>query len=202
VLALRCLYRAIAKVSGADIVVDSSKQTAYGALARFATDQPPVFVHLIRDPRAVAHSWQRLTPATPSGTRVMPRHGAAGSSFNWVLQNLGAGVLRAQAGEAGLLLRYEDFVRAPRSGFSRLAVKLQRKELGALFVDEQTVDLPLNHTFAGNPSRFRHGLVTLTNDQEWIPRQSRMSRLVCDVITLPMLLLYGYEIRVRGAHHP
>ena len=104
-------------------------------------------------PRAVAYSWQRITAATPSGSRAMPRHGAAASSANWVMYNLGAAFLRSRAGESGVLVRYEDLVRAPRRSVSLIAETLQGKETGVPFADGHTVELPPNHAFAGNPSR-------------------------------------------------
>ena len=58
------------------------------------------------------------------------------------------------------------------------------------------MELPSNHTFAGNPSRFRHGRVALASDDEWVREQRRSDRLVCDLITLPFLRRYGYPLRV------
>lgn len=195
VSALRCLYRVISRVSGQSVIVDSSKKTGYGALARFASDESPVFIHLVRDPRASAFSWRRTRYANTSGDRMMPRHGAVASSFNWVLCNVSADMLRRRARGPARLLRYEDFVRAPLATISPLLGDLSRADADAPFVNDHTVDLPPNHAIAGNPSRFRQGLVTLANDVEWIREQKYVDRLTCDLITLPFLRRYGYGIR-------
>jgi hypothetical protein len=194
--ALRCLYRAISRVSGKSVVVDSSKKTGYGALARFALDESPILIHLVRDPRAVAYSWQRLRGAGPSADRQMPQHGAVASSLNWVFCNLGVDMLRRRGSFASMVIRYEDFVRAPRAAISPVLSELGRAASEASFVDDHTVDLPSNHAIAGNPSRFRHGLVTLSNDDEWIREQKHADRLACVAITLPFLRTYGYRLRV------
>jgi hypothetical protein len=53
------LYRAVRSVSGADVIVDASKFAAYRFLLGLAGDLNVTPVHLTRDPRAVAFSWQR-----------------------------------------------------------------------------------------------------------------------------------------------
>lgn len=196
VTALRCLYRAIARVSGAEVVVDSSKKVSYAALARFASNESTKFIHLARDPRAVAHSWQRVKDATLSGARQMPRHSPVGSSINWVVSNLGADMLRRRARDASTFLRYEDFVRSPKETLHRLVESLGRDPSGVPLLDDRTVDLPPNHAFAGNPSRFEHGRVLLSEDDAWIHEQKRIHRLSCDAITFPFLRRYGYKLRV------
>jgi hypothetical protein len=195
---VRSLYRAISRVSGDGIIVDGSKMIGYVALARFASDGPAMLVHLVRDPRAVSYSWQRVMSRGPVGDRQMARISALRSSINWVLYNLGADMLRRRAGGTATLVRYEDFVRAPQTTLSGLLSALRPTESEAPFVSDHAVDLPPNHAFAGNPSRFRHGLVTLANDDEWIREQKRVDRLTCDLITLPFLRRYGYRIRVES----
>lgn len=192
--ALRCLYRAIAQVSGAEVIVDSSKKPAYGALVRLASDAP-VYVHLVRDPRATAHSWQRVK-RTPGGGRAMPRHSAVASSINWIVCNLGGEMLLRRKGDGGLRIRYEDFVRSPHATVREIATRIGQDASGGPFIDEYTVDLAPNHTLAGNPSRIRHGPVSLQIDDEWVHEQDRADRLLCNLITLPLLRRYDYPLRV------
>ena len=193
---LRCLYGAIARVSGAEVIVDSSKKTGYGALARHASGSEPVVIHLVRDPRATAYSWQRVRGSEPGDSRPMPRHSAFASSVNWVVCNVGGDRLRRRGGNGSPRIRYEDFVRSPRAAIADLVAALGRDGAEAPFLDDLTVELPSNHTFAGNPSRFRHGRVALASDDEWMREQRRSDRLVCDLITLPFLRRYGYPLRV------
>src|SRR3712207_200886 len=71
---LERLYRAIQKVSGAAVIVDSSKRSTYAVLLSLLPFADLRVVHLVRDSRAVAYSWGRIkeSPAVVGG-RLMPR---------------------------------------------------------------------------------------------------------------------------------
>jgi hypothetical protein len=60
------------------------------------------------------------------------------------------------------------------------------------------VELGTNHTLAGNPNRFRTGSVRIAEDDEWQSRLARRDRMVMTSATLPMLLRYGYPVRLVG----
>ena len=57
---LDCTYRAIADISGSQVIIDSSKRPAHAALLHLVPHISPYFVHLVRDPRAVSYSRTRL----------------------------------------------------------------------------------------------------------------------------------------------
>jgi len=71
------LYRALFDVTGARVVVDSSKRASNAAMLGMLSDVEPYFLHLVRDPRAVAHSRQRpkLNPDRPIPGHMAPRSG-------------------------------------------------------------------------------------------------------------------------------
>jgi hypothetical protein len=65
------LYRAVADVTRARVVVDTSKRSGDAAALLVTPGIDAFFVHLVRDPRAVAHSWARRPdgghgPAAPA----------------------------------------------------------------------------------------------------------------------------------------
>jgi hypothetical protein len=196
VTAQRVLYRAIARASGADVVIDTSKRPGEGALARLAVERTPVLVRLVRDPRAVAFSWLRVQPTAPGDARTMPRYGAVHSSIRWLVDNVGGDLLRRRAVEGSIGVRYEDFVRSPRTVVAALADLMEVSAATAPFVDDHTVILPSNHTISGNPSRFRHGRIVLRSDDEWVRAQRRRDRLVCELFTMPLLRRYGYDVHI------
>jgi hypothetical protein len=77
------LYTAIAHETGARVVIDSTKRPTDAALLRFLKDVDGYLVHLVRDPRAVAYSWQRRKQQIDRPTE-MDRYGALASSINWL----------------------------------------------------------------------------------------------------------------------
>ena len=85
---LERLHRAIQTVSGAEVIVDSSKRFSYAVLLSLLPFADLRVVHLVRDSRAVAYSWRRSkeSPAVVGG-RLMPRLSPAQASRVWSLQN-------------------------------------------------------------------------------------------------------------------
>jgi hypothetical protein len=67
------LYSAISRHSGARVIVDSSKGPVDAAVLGAVQGITPYYVHLVRDPRAVIHSWSRKKAADPTGTRLFSR---------------------------------------------------------------------------------------------------------------------------------
>jgi len=58
----------------------------------------------------------------------------------------------------------------------------------------RTVKLGVNHTAAGNPSRFRQGSITLREDDEWMRRQAVSDRWITTAVSLRLLKRYGYPV--------
>lgn len=194
------LYRAVAVAAGARVVVDSSKQPADAALASRLPGIDTFYLHLVRDPRAVAYSWQRWKPSPGEGKREeMMRVASARSTANWMAVNCAAEVIRRRAGrDRMLLVRYEDFVSFPQATL----------EAAARMVGEEFRPLPEsrpgsfrlrpNHTAGGNPARFVDGVVRLRVDDEWIVQQSPRDRRTSTLVALPLLPRYGYPIAPRA----
>jgi hypothetical protein len=190
------LYRALFDVTGARVVVDSSKRASNAAMLGMLSDVEPYFLHLVRDPRAVAHSRQRpkLNPDRP-----IPGHMGVSSVFNsatsWLAWNLTSeAVLRRQDPRSGMRLRYEDFAADPRGATATIVRFLDEAERDLPFVDEKTVRLRGNHTVSGNPARYVHGIVPIREDDEWRSRMPIRQRIAVTFATLPGLLRYGYGL--------
>ncbi len=181
------LYPAIAAATGCSLIVDSSKLPAYGwLLDRLPTVDLSV-VHLVRDPRAAAYSWQRMKPlADGAASPLMQRHSPAKSAALWDVWNLTASVLW-RGSDRYLRLTYEDFVRRPRFWTERiLELAGHDADLGPVFVDGRTARVSPSHTVAGNPDRMRSGDVTLRLDDEWVTGMRRMDRAVVSALTAPL----------------
>lgn len=196
---LDALYRGIAGVTGARVVVDSSKNVQDAAVLRLLPSVEAYLVHLVRDPRAVAHSMQRkvMLQADDSDPVDMPRSSPASSAAGWMRVNIAAELVRRRYGrDRSMLVRYEDLASDPRSVVGSVARFVGEEPQGIEFLDARTIVLPGNHTVWGNSSRFRTGRLEIRSDDEWTRKLSRSGRLVPTVLTLPLLPRYHYPIVV------
>jgi hypothetical protein len=196
---LERLSRAIQRVSGAKVIVDSSKRWTYAVLLSLLPFADLRVVHLVRDSRAVAYSWARSkeSPAVVGG-RLMPRISPAQTSRNWNLRNYSYDSL---SGFARLSrLRYEDFVNDPTFYLAETLIRVGfDDEAGSLHdvVRGREISLSVDHTVSGNPSRFRTGNIELRPDEEWQVEMRGADKNVVTALTAPLLLRYGYLGRGR-----
>ncbi|MEE8368780.1 MAG: sulfotransferase, partial [Thermoanaerobaculia bacterium] len=195
------LYSAVRDHTGARVLVDSSKSPTHGYLLQQMEGVDVKVVHLVRDPRAVAFSWSRKKIYDPSGEdpMYMTRLTPAASSKLWVRWNLAAELLLAGKTESYLRLRYEDFVARPKAAMARVLRLLHEEGKGLPFVNDHLVKLGVNHTLAGNPSRFLRGEVELRPDEKWRRAMPLRSKLAVLALTWPLFLRYGYPRRPGGA---
>lgn len=184
------LYTTMQRVSGADVLVDSSKLPAYGMLLR-ATGQIRLFVvHMVRDPRAVAHSWRRWKPLREPGPAMyMARRGLARSCAVWNANNMLAELLLRDA-EGYVRARYEDLVANPQDTVLRLMGSLG---LEATVPDLRNgVHLRPGHAVAGNPSRHERADLRLRLDDAWRTEMPRSDAAAVTALTSPLMKRYGY----------
>jgi hypothetical protein len=188
---LRSLYEAIAAESGAAVIVDSSKDVSHGYV--LDSIRPPLdlsIVHLVRDSRAVAHSWQR-TKFNPGSGRDMDRFGVTRTSVEWVTINALTSLQRRVGPAKYARVSYGDFAGAPRRTVERLLDFLEEPDR-VVPVDEQgRVELTPSHTAAGNPMRFSSGATTIRCDDEWRVAMRPQSRRLVTALTLPVLAASG-----------
>jgi hypothetical protein len=191
---LEQLHRAIQTVSGADVIVDSSKFFSYAVLLSLLPFADLRVVHLVRDSRAVAYSWQRSkeSPAVVGG-RLMPRLSPAQASRVWSLQN-GSFSLLSNFTRLSRL-RYEDLVGDPSLYLDETlsGVGFDAKAAGLYgVVHGREVSLSSDHTVSGNPGRFRKGTIKLRADEEWRTKMREGDKNVVTALTAPLLWKYGY----------
>jgi hypothetical protein len=190
------LYEAVREASGARVIVDSSKDASYAYLLN---DTPGIdlrVVHLVRDSRAVAHSWskEKIKHETREKEKVyLPRIGPGLSSARWVLSNLLLEPLRL-LGSSHMMVRYEDLMADPRGMLARIAAFAGEDDHGLPFLNGRTVRLDVNHTVAGNPMRFKRGEIEVLADQRWKAGMRTVDRRTVTALTAPMLLRYGYDL--------
>jgi len=199
---LHHLYHCTAEVTGARVIVDSSKYPSYGYLLGLGPGMDVRVVHLVRDPRAVAHSWMRrqletraLGDIQPMGTR-----NPAATAYSWTLWNLLIETYALRRRDRYLRLRYEDFVTSPREWLAAIADHVGEPAGDLAAVHEDAVSLQPNHTVGGNPARMRSGRVVVRADNEWMTHMRSRDRAVVTTLSAPLLHRYGYTGPVPGMH--
>ncbi|HEY4451300.1 MAG TPA: sulfotransferase [Solirubrobacteraceae bacterium] len=193
---LASLYAAIAQVSGARLIVEMSKDPTFACLLRRMPAADVRVVHLIRDSRAVAHSWtrRRRMPSPIGAQEFMSRSTPTHAAIRWLAWNGGFHMLHG-AGFPYLKLRYESFVRAPRPALARLSAFAGEDLLpGEAQLQAHAVRLGAHHIFSGNPMRAHLGWVALELDEEWQTGLAAGDRAKVTAMTLPLLAAYGYPL--------
>lgn len=189
--ALPRLYRAIQRVTGSRVIVESSKFPLYAFVLALVPEVDVYVVHLIRDARAVAFSQQREVPRPDTITPTfMPRYGPLKSAALWMTWNLGAELLGRYRPARFLRMRYDDLVARPRECIRRI-LALTGEPVGRLeFLGAGAVTLRPGHSVAGNPVRLRSGVVPLRADVEWRTRMRARDRWLVTACTWPLLWRY------------
>ena len=191
------LYEAIKSVTGSRVIVDSSKEPAYGYAMGMVPELDVRVLHLIRDPRAAAYSWLKKKAQPDSEDReFMHRKSALDSAVLWDAWNASIEALWCGSGDH-LRLRYEDFVTGPKDSFERILDLLDEPDAGLPLVGEQEVKLGVSHTVSGNPNRFDTGAIELRPDHEWTRKMKPRDRNLVTGLTFPLLKRYGYETGIR-----
>lgn len=192
-------YREIRAVTGARIIVDSSKSPAYGRMLGMAPGIELYVVHLVRDPRAAAYSWIKRKLQPDRGKEgYMDQHPPFKSSLMWGAWNLAAELFWGRSAGRYLRLRYEDLVEEPRESLERILRMVGEEDADLPFVRGRKVEVGVSHTVAGNPGRFRTGAMELRLDDEWEGRMRLKDKALVTALTLPGLIRHGYPAAPRA----
>jgi hypothetical protein len=185
-------YEAIQGASGAEVIVDSSKDASYAYALANVADVDLRLVHLVRDSRAVAYSWLRKKEDyLIKGERsYMDNLSPVGSATGWVRSNLLIEPLKWSV--PSKTVRYEDFVRRPGAALSEILELLSEQRSELPLAGDAGVRLGTSHNVSGNPMRFRKGPITLSLDREWKQKMRPSDKHTVTALTLPLLARYGY----------
>jgi hypothetical protein len=187
---LERLYEGIYRSTGSRVIVDSSKSPSYGYVLETSPKIDLRIVHLVRDPRAVAHSRLRKKVQPDTGN-LMEQYSATRSAVLWSALNLMVEAFWRRAGDRFLRLRYEDFVGDPE-GSVRAILDLLGERSPELPIEGRRVEFGPIHSVGGNPIRFETGKVELRLDEEWKSKMKPRDKKVVAALTWPLLRRYGY----------
>jgi hypothetical protein len=190
------LYASIKKVSGCKVIVDSSKEPAHGFILNAIPTIQLHLVHLIRDSRAVAYSWQRkrCRPEIYWKNEYMPRYTPIKSAVEWNLRNLAVGLL-SRFCKRSVRESYENLLKSPHYTLSRIVKNINHPKKKLDFLKDSVAKLDTHHTVSGNPNRFETGEILLYADTEWTKKMQTWNYFIVTALTWPLLLTYGYSLR-------
>lgn len=198
---LERLYRAIRNVSRDRIIIDTSKFPSYGYVLQNTPGIEVYVLHLVRDPRAVAYSWEaRMKPnmiRSGEPNSFMQPHSFIGSSTSWNEWNLAMERIRRYEPERFMRLRYEDFVQDPRGSTQDILRFLGEEAAENPFESEREISLGMHHTFSGNPDRFQEGTTTIRLEESWKSKMSLARQIMVTALTWPGMVRYGHSLLPR-----
>jgi hypothetical protein len=184
------LYTAIGEVAGPQVVlVDASKHPSYFLLIRKMPSHDVRLLHVVRDPRGVAHSWAK-TVARPESTdgEDMEQLGTLKAVGRWASHNVLFSL--AGLGSPRRTLRYERFAADPTELSRSLGALTADLDVQMPVFDGSRIQLAGDHTVSGNPMRFTTGPLDIRPDESWRAAMPRGKRIVVGLLTLPLRLGY------------
>lgn len=189
------LYAAAGAATGANLIVDTSKNPVY---ARFLGHLPGIdlsIVHLLRDPRAAAHSWRRVRRHPLTG-EVGMRFGLVKSAGLWSIWNLMVSWIGKGTPQPipVLRLRYEDFISMPQSTIHQIKKFVGLAEMEGPFIDDRTVLLGENHMLSGSLERYEWGEIELRPREGWRDEMGSHEKMLVTLLCLPLIAANGYQL--------
>jgi hypothetical protein len=190
---LEQLYQAIKTTTSCKVIVDSTKASWYGYVLGMLPTIDLYVVHVVRDPRGVCSSLQQYkSKGEPRCQWYNPIH----ASLSWNLKNSAVEMLLNRSPERYLRMRYEDFVQNPKTAVESVLNLVQEKVTQLPFKDDFTVEMGVDHIFAGSPSsRSEIGAVKLRLDERWKKEMKPTDKAVITGLSLPWMLKYGYPLQ-------
>jgi hypothetical protein len=190
------LYRAIGQLTGASWIVDGGKEPIFGALLARAAVGAVATVHLIRDPRGVAYSRQKLIPSD-SEPGNMPRKAPAKTAVDWVLQNLLVQLGLQRLGTVYVRVRYEDLTSRPEHVLGQISQVTGLTIAAAAAHGVIAPSTSEHHLVAGNPGvrQTMIGGLQLRTDEAWRTRLPLREQRVVTAVCGALMAAYGYSLR-------
>ena len=199
------LYSALSQKADGDFVIDESKRPGYMYIINHIPNVDLYPLYLVRDPRAVAYSWQRKKIRKESG-QYMEVHGIWYSTSHWIANTISSHLLLSRV-SSHYFLKYEDFIENPSFHIAKICKwakfngKLDARYCVSTkpFLDEKTVNIEkTHHLIISNPVGTQRGKLELQIDNEWESKLPYYQQLLVTLLTWPFLLAYHYPLLPRA----
>ena len=182
-------------ISDDQILLDSSKSPGR-ALALMLCGFDVKVIHLFRDSRAVAYSWQRKRVYSEFGKKKnsMPIYPSFLTSIYWIVYNITASfVIARYFRNKSIRWEYDSIADTPERFISDLE-KLIGRNAGDLLpmLQGEKEFSTMKHSVAGNPVRFAKKQ-TFQADREWVFSMNKFTKFIVTLITGSLLILYRWR---------
>jgi len=188
------LYECISKVSGKNIIVDSSRLPGRLLALSLSTKIEIFPIYIIRDPRGVINSLIK---------KDFRNYGEIKTStfkhiLTWNIKNLLSldSVNKLNSNDT-LYLWYENFTRNPAKVLEKI-----KKSLNCTLNYEQengkvSLVLEPGHVFTGNRSRHDTGKITIAEDTKWERELGWSKKVLISITSLPLLkfIINKYKLK-------
>jgi len=174
-------YRAVARETGCSVIVDSSKYPSTALLAGLIPNVEMHVVHVVRSPHSVVASWTRKNG-------YLAVHPARKVVAFWWAYNVLSEALKSRA-KTYRLVRYEDFARNPGSVLEQITSDVMGSPLPMPFLNGNRATVHVQHSLAGNPSKFNTGEIKI---QDGNGQVATKRRLLMNLLTFPLQRRYHY----------
>lgn len=192
---LHRIYHALGRLSGCKVLVDSSKSPTRALIVAGMEGIQTHVVHLIRDPRAIVHAWQKKK-YDPGIRALMPRYNPSRTILYWCAVNIFCEMLTSRFTYSRI--RYEDFVASPETILQSLIDNCRFLHSKRLTFDHTgLVYLNSIHSISGNPQRFGSGLTSIAADYEYKDKLNHKVKTLSTMLAFPFLKRYGYPLRMK-----
>jgi hypothetical protein len=188
------IYCQIQTQYGNQYIIDSSKDISTLYLVAKMPSVRLHVIHMVRDSRAVAYSWQRkrVKHQVTKQVTYMPTYSPAYAAFDWAYRNSFVAWGKPLY-DSYHFMRYEDLVQDPVTILNKLTGELGIPSVDWSFINQATLRLlQTTHTASGNPMRFQSGALALKLDDIWKQEMSDRSKRIVTGLNWPWLRRYQY----------
>jgi hypothetical protein len=194
------LYESVYARCGAEFIVDGSKLTTHLMLLEEQTAIDLRLLHLVRDGRAVAYSWERGRRRVRGDRRRRLGHhrSVLADLAIWQIQNFGIDVLARRLTYA-TRLHYEELAADPggalAAALARLSIAAPSIAAPGPEVAAPEIAAGVRHTIGGNDRvRFASPGTAVTVDEAWRRDISGHRRRLWTLLAWPGLRRWGYAL--------
>ncbi len=186
----RALFTTIADLSGASVIIDSSKGPARALALSRVPGLDIRMLHLVRDVRGVAYSLRNPNRGKPKEGAPVKKRSNLRFAGTWATINYFCEYVRPKIAGPNLFLRYEDYTADLDATLAQVAELLSTQRIG--FEASSGHLMKQGHQVAGNDGRMRP-VQRISTDEAWRRQFGFVMRKGLYLLVLPLMLRYRYR---------